>query len=278
MRERFEQLLNEFCGRLDRSRKADDPPVARFRALLDQFVEAHLRAAAAENAQAAEDRNRFGALLDGYEQAFSQYHSRQAAVADDFNLLEVMNLTGNEKRHSMALAWLLDHDMRRLGTHAQGKLGFRLFLDEFCYLGLPADYANCNYWVRREVGGDDSIVDIEVACRGRFVIHIENKIWSSEGTDQTSREWADLQRRAVDLNVAASEIHALFLTPQGTEPTNRGFHPIRWGRVARVLEAFAEQAKPPEVKLFAGHYARALRRFIVIQDNSEVGNGETTLE
>jgi hypothetical protein len=168
--------------------------------------------------------------------------------------------------------------MRKLGTHAQGNLGFRLFLSEFKDFHLSLAYAECKYWVRREVAGDESIVDIEVACRGRFLIHIENKIWSCEGTDQTDREWSDLQRRAAGLNVSAPDIHALYLTPHGTEPANPNFRAIPWGRIVRVLERFAEQAKPPDVKLFAAHYARALRRFIVIQDISEKDDAESTLE
>ena len=63
----------------------------------------------------------------------------------------------------------------------------------------------------------------------------------------------------------------------GTEPANRKFRAIRWGRIARVLETFAEQAKPLDVKLFAAHYARALRRFIVVQDTNEGDNAERTV-
>ena len=176
----------------------------------------------------------------------------------------------------MVLAWLLDHDLRKLGTHAQGNLGFRLFLREFNDLCLPMDYAATKYYVRREVAGDKSVVDIEIACREQFLIQIENKIWS--GTDQTNREWSDVQRRATSLKVGPDRTHALFLTPGGREAANPNFRPISWGRIVRVLEKFAEQAKPPDVKLFARHYAQGLERFIVIQHTSEEDNGETTDE
>ena len=66
-------------------------------------------------------------------------------------------------------------------------------------LGLPAEYSTHHYWVRREVSGDDSIVDVEIASRGQFLIHIENKIRSSEGEDQTDREWSDVSRRAATI-------------------------------------------------------------------------------
>lgn len=275
MRERFGQLLHEFSLLVARSHVSFAPLKTQFRTLLKQFGEHQERAVTFEQAQAANDREHIRALLIGYNETVEHYRHQQEEVADDFNLLDVMRLTGKEIRHSMVLAWLLDHDIRKLGTHAQGNLGFRLFLSEF---GLSIDYADFKYWVRREVAGDESIVDIEVACRDRFLIHIENKIWSCEGTDQTDREWSDLLRRAAELNVTSPYVHGLFLTPHGMEPANPNFRAISWGSIVRVLEAFADQAKPPDVKLFTTHYARALRRFIVIQDIREDENAEGTLE
>jgi hypothetical protein len=176
MRERLALLLNGFSLVAARGRTSVAPATARIRTLLKQFGEHRDRANKLEQVQAADDRHQIHALLDGYNETVESYRQKQEQVADDFNLLEVMRLTGKEIRHSMVLAWLLDHDMRRLGTHAQGNLGFRLFLSEFKDFHLPLAYADCKYWVRREVAGDESIVDIEVACRGRFLIHIENKI------------------------------------------------------------------------------------------------------
>jgi hypothetical protein len=277
MRERFERLLNGFSALATRG-PTSETATARIRAVLEAFGLNRDRVSASAQAESASARAGIQALLGGYGETLESYRRQQEQDADDFNLLDVMRLTGKEIRHSMVLAWMLDHDMRKLGTHAQGNLGFRLFLEEFRDLQLPADYADGRYWVRREVAGDESIVDIEIACRGRFLIHIENKIWSGEGTDQTDREWSDVQRRAADLGVGAADTYALFLTPHGAEPANPNFHAITWGRVVRVLEAFAERAKPPDVKLFTAHYARALRRFIVVQDRSEGEHGESTHE
>jgi hypothetical protein len=242
--------------------------------LLLQFGEIANRVTAEAESQAVQRRDIFNGLLTGYTTAFENYRRKQEDRADDFNLLDVLQLMHKEIRHSMVLAWLLDHDFRRLGTHAQGSLGFRLFLSE---MGMPTSFADCGYVVRREVSGDEAIVDIEVSCRNRFLIQKENKIWSSEGDDQTNREWADLQRRAAELGLADASpesLHALFLSPNGTKPANPRFVAVRWSRIARVLEHFAELAKPVDVRLFAAHYARALRRFIVRQDEKEMeGDG-----
>lgn len=279
---RFRSLLEQFVHLRQITDAADHADAAdsheRFHRLLDEFVRVRQRVDVAELAEAGETRRHLDTLLAGYHEATARYRERQVDVADDFNLLDVMELTGKEVRHSMMLAWLLDHDLRRFGTHAQGNLGFRLFLHEFRELGLPSEYAECKYWVNREVAGDESIVDVEVACRGRFIIHIENKIWSSEGTDQTDREWSDLQRRAAELDVPSENIHPLYLTPHGMQATNANFRAIAWRRVVRVLEKFADEAKPADVQLFARHYAKALKRFVVFQDINEDDHGEATIE
>ncbi len=212
-------------------------------------------------------------LLHGHDRARRDWAARQKKTADDFNLLDVLEATDDELRHSAMLAWLLEHRMEHGGTHAQGNLGFRLFLEE---LGLPAEYAEDAYWVRREVVGDTSRVNIEVAARGRFIIHIENKVRAAEGDNQTGREWEDLGRRADALGVKRSrragspgDLHALFLTPEGRTPTNRNFQAVAWSRIARVVENFAMKAEAPDVRLFAAHYAKALQKFVVMQPKIE---------
>ncbi len=217
----------------------------------------------------------FESLLTGFDEAVERHRVQQEQVADDFNLMDVLGLTNNEVRHTMELAWLLDHDIQKRGTHAQGNLGFKLFLQE---LHLPPEYLEHKYWVSRETVGDESTVDLEIACRNEFLIHIENKIKSKEGPDQTDREWSDLQRKALDLNVSECNRHALFLTPDRTRPCNDNFMPIGWGAIVNVLEKFALQATPQEVKLFASHYARGLRRFIVRERVSEDDDAETIPE
>src|SRR5579872_1793496 len=246
---------------------------SQFRDLLEQFGDRVEKAESSEKEEALEDRRMFESLLNDYARVLESYCRQQEAVADDFNLMEVLQLTTKETRHTMVLAWLLDHDFQHLGTHAQGNLGFKLFLEEF---ELPAEYASHKYRVIRESPGDGSIVDIEIACRDHFIIHIENKIWSKEGIDQTDREWSDLQRKTVEWNVNPAHVHAFFLTPDGTKPRNRNFTPIRWVRIANILERFEEQAKPQDVRLFASHYARGLRRFIV--KSREDDHAKATLE
>jgi hypothetical protein len=274
---RFQHLLERFSELTAHQDRSVDAHVSPMQRLLGRFEELRKAADAAERIRAASSRQSIRVLLDRYGEANARYCNQQARSADDFNLLDVMQLTGKEIRHSMMLAWMLDHDLRRLGTHAQGALGFRLFLVEFDELRLPLSIADTKYWVRREVAGEKSIVDIEIGCRGQFLIHIENKIWSSEGTDQTNREWDDVQRKAAELRIPDTNVRALYLTPTGAPAANGNFHCVSWLRIARVVEAFAQQSQPPDVKLFAAHYTRSLRRFIAthspgVQTHDEAAN------
>ena len=211
----------------------------------------------------------FTEAVSGFTSAKSTWQQKQRTLADSFNILAVLKLTGNEVRHSMVLAWLLDKNMEHHGTHAQGSLGFEVFLKA---LALPMKYAEANYWVRREVSGDESRVDIEVAARDSFLIHIENKIWSSESGEQTVREWADLKKKAAALNVSPEHVHCIFLTPEGRDAGHKDFEPLSWYKVETVLESFAENALPPDVKLFARHYARALHASGISQNQEKEQN------
>jgi hypothetical protein len=265
----FLKLLKDHRGLLTRQDRASTAPLTRrFEHLLSTFRTILATAAATSREHAIHSHHSFESLLASFATALQAYRAGQKLKADDFNILAVLQLTQKEIRHSMVLAWMLDHDMSKLGTHAQGALGFRMFLR---VAGLPESYADHRYWVRREVAGDESVVDLEIASRGNFLIHIENKIWSAEGQDQTDREWADVRRRSLQLGIdwdkGRGPVHALFLTPRAAKPLNPNFHPIGWGRVVAALDLFAQFAVPHDVKLFARHYARALTRFIVLQDS-----------
>lgn len=226
--------------------------------LIDRFMACRQRGRARAERDIRSSRR---SLLAGFWQARKLWHKEHAKTADGFNFLDVMELTGKELCHSRVLAWLLDHDSDRLGTHAQGKAGFKLFL---AGLGLPASYADKPYWVRLEVQGEESRMDIEVGAKKEFLIHVESKIWAGEGEDQTHREACDLKRRAHDLGIEKRKrIHGFFLTPEGRGASNPEFGAISWSKIAHVFEDFADKAAPADVKLFCRHYARALRTSVV---------------
>jgi PD-(D/E)XK nuclease superfamily protein len=233
-----------------------DRSARRFVALIDAYTRQR-------SGVSRDTRNCYENLLNGYQEKLSIWRKSQEHSASDFNLLETLKIVADEIRHSMMLEWLLDHRIERAGTHAQGKLGFRLFLEEIGMGGKG--YAQTDYFVSREVKGDFSRVDIEIGAADQFIIHLENKIYSGEARnqedkdDQTVREWLDLQRRARHLAVNPEHVHGFFITLLGDKPSSEHFTSLPWHRVANVLEKFANHAKAPEASLFASHYARALR-------------------
>ena len=196
-------------------------------------------------------------LLEDFDGKLNGWRDEQKIRADDFNILRTMNLSRKELCHSNILAWLLDPK----GTHAQGTVGFRLFLNQ---IKLPENFANLNYHVIRELSCDESQIDIVIEAEGEFIIGIENKIDAEEGDTQTEREWRDLQRRKKCLSIQR-EVTALFLTPGGTSPLSNFFKPISWQIVANVFEEFADEAKAGMVKMFAKHYAETIKHEIVVE-------------
>jgi hypothetical protein len=144
-------------------------------------------------------------------------------------------------------------------------------------VNLPLGFGMANYQVTREVGGPLSRLDIVVERKGQFIIGIENKVGSSEilgledGEDQTQREWKDLITRGKELGVPRPRIKAFFLTADNHRPQSNNFRPISWRQIADVFERFAAKAKPQMVKLFARHYAEALRRDVVCETETQEG-------
>lgn len=196
-------------------------------------------------------------LLGEFDAKQGEWKEEQKVRADNFNVLRVMRLSRKELCHSNILAWLLDSQ----ASHAQGNLGFLLFLKQF---NLPEKYAQTNYRIIREQRGDNSQIDVVIEADGEFIIGIENKIDSQEGDNQTQREWQDLELRKKALSIP-SEIIAFFLTPNAAKPVCASFTPISWQSIANIFVEFASEAKAEMVKMFSKHYADMIKREIALE-------------
>jgi hypothetical protein len=172
---------------------------------------------------------------------------RQVDPATDrpFNALKLAGLNTDEVRHSAILAWLLDSQE----DHGQGTLFMRAFI-EACRLPIPTEFLT-KYRVRAELVGNEARTDVVIYRRGAFVIFIENKIYASEGVDQTGREYRDLVRLADALQVKSEFRFAVFLTPEGRPPTGRGasyWTPISHQTVALAFQLLLPEIIPPRVR------------------------------
>ena len=258
MSQRYASLIEAYS---EARRRVTYDPTSQRRVLLDGWFRVAGKAA-------NQGCRLFENLLSGRGDSIQRLRASQLTTAEDFNLLEVLHLVDDEQRHSKVLAWLLD----QRATHAQGSLGLKLLLEELKFdPRLQISYANAPYRVRLEVPGEESRIDIEVAARGEFLIHIENKIWATEGDHQLKRESEDLRRRAREIGVPTENTHAFFLTPTGWLPPEPfDFRPLSWRRIAKVFDAFAATAQAPSVQWLARHYAEALRRCVApVQQSPE---------
>jgi hypothetical protein len=85
--------------------------ISNFNSLIGNFRQISDLSLRKETAEATSSIQTFGNLLCRYENAVVVWRGNQEAMAEDFNILEVMNFVFDEVRHSMLLAWLLDSDI-----------------------------------------------------------------------------------------------------------------------------------------------------------------------
>jgi hypothetical protein len=272
--------LNEYEANV---RRVGAGRIAEYAALLEEFESRSAKSRALEHQENRSLIVDIELLLNEFGAKEANWRRGEAAVASMFNILEALGVVGDELLHSNALAWLLSRKMREAGSHAQGGLGLRLMLEEISWLGikLPLDWAETEYFVRREVAGEDSRIDVEVGMRGVFLIHIENKIWATEGEGQAQREFNDLRRRGINLGVPERSQAGIFLTPDGRSTREASeFRAVSWGHMAKAFERFAVAAEAPMVKLFARHYAESIRRSVakkIKMQLREPGNEQTDI-
>lgn len=196
-------------------------------------------------------------LLDGFSEARKKRNESQRTKAEDINIFEILGFTDDEVRHSKFLAWLLDPE----GTHAQGNLFFRYFLK---FAELDVTYADVPYKVKTEVKHEESQIDIEIKSAKNFLIHIENKVFASEGDAQLLRETRDLKRKSRELEVNSKNAHALYLTPEGELPDKAGeFKALPWRKVADAVKVFEAEAEAERAKWVAEQYSYSIKKHIM---------------
>lgn len=275
-REEAAALLKGFDAVVGRSAIRGGRELAALREFIETFALLQARSDATEARDAHTQRELVESALEGFSVAESKWIDAERSRASTFSILDALGLTDKELKHSNALAWLLSRDIYAPGSHAQGELGFRIFLE---HMRWPREWADEDYVVRRECANENSRIDIEVFCRNKFVIHIENKIWSSEGEKQLEREADDLSVRAAELK--ATHIRAIYLTPKGEVPYVQPFEPLSWSRVAAMFSEFAVRAdgNADMVVRFSEHYANAVWRSISSIDLlKEQDNGEEDVQ
>ncbi|MBV9848607.1 MAG: PD-(D/E)XK nuclease family protein [Armatimonadetes bacterium] len=178
---------------------------------------------------------------------------RLEGILAQFNLFEAIGVVRHELRHSDFLAFLLNPNQ----NHGLADALLKRFLQEVA----PDDFHGWDFKavdVRREWHNIDILLLDE---RQRFVLLIENKIDTGEHSGQLQRYYDAVQREW-----PGYELLALYLTPNGDDPTHPDFIAVDYGVVCRAVETVNADLQPrldPGVHLLLTHYAQMLRRHIM---------------
>ncbi|MGI8484028.1 MAG: PD-(D/E)XK nuclease family protein [Thermomicrobiales bacterium] len=232
-------------------------------------------------ADRVEDAAEDGEIINAAQEPAALLHDRRALEAfvvenadlealegllDQFNIFETVGVIRQELRHSDFLAFLLDpRQNHRLGDAFVQRL-LQKVLIATRHLAPPLSPVHLDSWdlgritVRREW---QNINILLVDPVNRLVVVIENKIDSGEHSGQLAKYLRIVQN---DYPVAEWRHLAVYLTPDGADPSDAGYLPADYGLVADAVEAVATSREPsidPAVHQLMIHYARMLRRHIV---------------
>jgi hypothetical protein len=183
-----------------------------------------------------------------------------------FNIFEALGAVRQEARHSAFLAYLLDPTQ----NHGLGDDFARRLLQKGLAAAntqsLPLSPIDLDVWslselvVLREWHNIDLLLLDE---SHRLAVIIENKIDSSEHSDQLRRYFEDVQHHYPQLNILG-----LYLSPEGDEPSHEAYIPIGYLTVCEVVERLTESRSSTmgaDVRTLMVHYTQMLRRHIVAE-------------
>ena len=166
-------------------------------------------------------------------------------------------MSTQEIRHSFFLAYLLDpRESHDLGSE---------FAKQFIELVAPevifADLSDLE--VHRERWRIDLAL---VSHSSKFVIIVENKIWSGEH----GRQLDDYEKEAKN-RFRGFTTHFVYLTPNGDKPSNDKYLPVSYEELVQRLLPIAKSTNNQEVSVAINHYAKLLvRRHVLTNSDLEL--------
>ncbi len=193
-----------------------------------------------------------------------------------FNAFRVLRVENAEIRHSNVLAWLLDP----MGSHGLGRTVLRRLLSSILLAAdAPVDGVSAarvelmefsDVEVRREWQHVDLLV-ISHDKRDRLVLLIENKLMSSEHSNQLTRYIVNAKAEFPDYPILP-----VYLTLRGDDPSESameaGYIPWSHVQLLHTLESIVQQRRAqltPDVAAFVNDYLSVLRG-VTMQDEKLV--------
>ena len=189
-----------------------------------------------------------------------------------FNVFETLNIVNAELRHSSVLAWLLNPG----SNHGLGEYFLKQFLinlvrnnkSEIQGVLSIFDFELFNYAdteVRREWNNIDILIILN-DNQQKIVIPIENKIKSSEHSDQLKR-----YSKIIENEFKGYKKLYVYLTPENVTPSDDKWLLYNYDVVAKLVDDLLENKGDllnESVRWFINQYKTVLRRYVV--GNSEV--------
>lgn len=186
------------------------------------------------------------------------------SIADQFNIFEAIGMRDQEIRHSSFLRFLLDpNESHGLGDIFLKRL-LQKVLTEARSTSLPISLIDLDVWdledttVLREW---NSIDVLALNTTNKLAVIIENKIYSSEHSDQLNRYWNVVERNYADWRVIG-----LFLTTDGSPPSDERYLPVSYVVIANLIDTVITNrasALGTDIRILLTHYTEMLRRHIV---------------
>ncbi len=165
------------------------------------------------------------------------------------NIFEAVGLVDQEIRHSHFLAYLLDPQQ----NHGLGSALVRKFVQRAVSRAsdplLPITLIDLDTWDLEQLQVITEWKKIDVLLRddsNRFVVVIENKIGTSEHSDQLKRYW-----KTVEEHYPAYKKIGIYLTPDCDLPSCDRFITMGYGDVATVLDKVSKGGVSPSALTYA---------------------------
>lgn len=186
--------------------------------------------------------------------------------SEKFNLFDILKISKAEIRHSNILAWLLDPN----GNHGLGDKVLRRFIQELvqqeqCPLTeegkAHAQRMELNdFSVLREYRHTDIFA---VSQKEKFLICIENKIFSKEHDNQLPRYYDEIKK-----NYPHDTSLFIYLTPNRDLPSGeedqKFWQPMGYDEIIEIINTAKEgKALSPDVEMVIRHYIEAVERYVM---------------
>lgn len=184
-------------------------------------------------------------------------------LLDKFNVFEAIGFVGQEVKHSHFLAFLLNPKQ----NHGLGDFFLRRMLREAMTSAdgklLPSiqDLNGMDLGetlVHTERHNIDLLLTNETH---RFAVIIENKVWSTEHSDQLNRYYQIVRK-----GHPGWQVLGIYLTPYGYNPSHEAYLPLSYRTVCEILDHVLEDrglALITDVRISIEHYAQMVRRHIL---------------